>query len=238
MPSRRSSDAGSSRAWEDLRREARRLEGDLDSRLAAYAKLASGFEAGPRGGGKPDVGGATDAAAAAKAADIEGLLQRLSDVNDDMGGATSGYSDSRAHVLARHRDILAELTQEYRRLKAAVGAARDRASLLGGSETSPLLSVAVHSPGVAALRERGYLLGAGAAADEALATAQSVSAGLLEQRRTFEGVGGKLGGIGEAFPAIGGLLTAIRRKKSRDTLVLSGVVAICVFLLILFLWSR
>ena len=140
--------------------------------------------------------------------------------------------------MERFRKAAKQLVDAIERNVVWVGAARDRASLLGGSETSPLLSVAVHSPGVAALRERGYLLGAGAAADEALATAQSVSAGLLEQRRTFEGVGGKLGGIGEAFPAIGGLLTAIRRKKSRDTLVLSGVVAICVFLLILFLWSR
>lgn len=57
----------------------------------------------------------------------------------------SGASDSRAHILARHRDILAELTAEYRRLKAAASAARDRASLLGpiGSETSPLLGVQV-----------------------------------------------------------------------------------------------
>lgn len=74
---------------------------------------------------------------------VQGLLQRLSDANDDMSSATSGYSDSRAHILARHRDILQELTQEFRRLKSTFGAARDRANLLGLGESSPLLSVQV-----------------------------------------------------------------------------------------------
>lgn len=33
-----------SRAWEDLRKEARKLESELDSRVAAYGKLCSGFD--------------------------------------------------------------------------------------------------------------------------------------------------------------------------------------------------
>ena len=46
-----------------------------------------------------------------KASEIEGLLQRLSDVNDEMGGIIGGISDSRSHTLARHRDILQEFNQ-------------------------------------------------------------------------------------------------------------------------------
>lgn len=46
-----------------------------------------------------------------KAAEIEGLLRRLSDVNDEMGAATGGVADSRSHTLARHRDILQEFNQ-------------------------------------------------------------------------------------------------------------------------------
>lgn len=51
--------------------------------------------------------------------------------------------------------------------------------------------------------------------DDMLAQAQSVSRSLLEQRRIFTNVQDKLGVIGEKFPAISGLLNAIRRKKSR-----------------------
>ena len=45
-----------------------------------------------------------------KAAEIEGLLQRLSDVNDEMASQLGGNGDSRAHLLARHRDILQDYT--------------------------------------------------------------------------------------------------------------------------------
>lgn len=48
-----------------------------------------------------------------KAAEIDGLLQRLSDVNDEMGSVIGGFSDARSHTLARHRDILQEFTQVW-----------------------------------------------------------------------------------------------------------------------------
>lgn len=51
--------------------------------------------------------------------------------------------------------------------------------------------------------------------DNMLAQAQSVSRGLLEQRRIFTNVQDKLGTIGEKFPAINGLLNAVRRRKSK-----------------------
>jgi hypothetical protein len=46
-----------------------------------------------------------------KASEIEALLHRLSDVNDEMGGVIGGAGDARSHTLARHRDILQEFTQ-------------------------------------------------------------------------------------------------------------------------------
>eukprot|EP00879_Flechtneria_rotunda_P019515 GHRR01020497.1.p1 GENE.GHRR01020497.1~~GHRR01020497.1.p1 ORF type:complete len:233 (+),score=56.55 GHRR01020497.1:258-956(+) len=204
---------GSSKMWEDLRKEARKLEGELDVKLASYAKLCSGFEAAERGKGA-GAGAATDQVsiiatvlqlelhaysallqlmdchslpcklavtcsllgvasllyclraalllslpatagllfasspvvayqsllnkqclmivcslagtalqallllhclavqiARQKAADIEALLQRLSDINHDMSSVIAGAGDARSHTLARHRDILQDLTQ-------------------------------------------------------------------------------------------------------------------------------
>lgn len=46
-----------------------------------------------------------------KAADVEALLGRLSDINDAMSGAISGANDARTHTLARHRDILHDFNQ-------------------------------------------------------------------------------------------------------------------------------
>ena len=46
-----------------------------------------------------------------KGADIEALLQRLSDVNDSMTNVLSGSSDARLHTLGRHRDLLHDYNQ-------------------------------------------------------------------------------------------------------------------------------
>ena len=73
----------------------------------------------------------------------------------------------------------------------------------------------VHNAAGALLRERSALAGAAGHVDDALAQAQSVTRSLLEQRRAFDGVGDKLAAVGERFPAIGGLLGAIQRRKDR-----------------------
>lgn len=105
-----------SRSWEELRREARKLESELDVRVAQYAKMCTssgglGEQAGGvgsgNGGEKVGATGHTKQAAA----EIETLLEKLSDVNAAMGSAATGGADSRAHTLARHRDILTDFSQ-------------------------------------------------------------------------------------------------------------------------------
>ncbi|KAK9809525.1 hypothetical protein WJX73_008724 [Symbiochloris irregularis] len=124
--------------WDDLRREARRLESELDMRLAVFAKLISSSEREFRHTG--ETGLAAEQMAQSKADEIERLLDRLSDVNSSMSSQLTGASDSHAHAVARHRDILAETSQEARRLISSLGAARDRAGLMAGStESSPLV---------------------------------------------------------------------------------------------------
>lgn len=55
-----------------------------------------------------------------------------------------GGAEGRSHLLARHRDILADYSAEFRRLSAALGEARDRGQLLAGSgESSSHVSLQV-----------------------------------------------------------------------------------------------
>ncbi|KAI8471794.1 MAG: Qb-SNARE, Gos1/GS28-family [Monoraphidium minutum] len=233
---------GGDRAWEDLRREARRLEGELEVKLQALTKLVSGLEGSFHRSGRlqehtPGLG--PEQLAAGKASEVEALLRRLCDVNDEMGGVIGGGSDARAHTLARHRDVLQEYTHEFRRLESAMGAARDRAELLGaGGEGAPLLGVQVHNASGALLRERTQLQASAGYVDDMLAQAQSVTRNLMEQRRVFDTVQDKLISVGERFPVVNGLLNAIRRKKSKDTLVLSGTIALCAAFTILYVFAR
>ncbi|GIL67626.1 hypothetical protein Vafri_20975 [Volvox africanus] len=229
---------GQTRVWEDLRKEARRLEGELDVKLAAFTKLCSSFEASYKLNSTDNAAlGADQQLAQTKAAEVEDLLQRLSDVNDEMAATVGGSTDSRSHTLARHRDILQEFTQEFRKVNATLGAALDRVKLLAGSTESPLLSVQVQSSG-ALLRERGTIQNSANMVDDLLSQASNVSGNLMQQRRMFEGIGDKLVAVGSRFPVVNGLLNAIRRKKSKDTLVLSGVIAACVLFTIIYVMAK
>eukprot|EP00878_Enallax_costatus_P021295 GHUV01022541.1.p1 GENE.GHUV01022541.1~~GHUV01022541.1.p1 ORF type:complete len:216 (+),score=32.24 GHUV01022541.1:288-935(+) len=147
------------RVWEDLRKQARKHEGELDVKLAAYGKLCSSFDGGRGRGSGSTADQVTNKIAKQKAREIEALLQLLADINHDMSGVIAGVADSRSHTLARHRDILQDLTQEFRRLDLQLDAARERATLLAGAESLPLLGVQIHGQSAAGqlLRERATI---------------------------------------------------------------------------------
>ncbi|KAL6762559.1 Qb-snare protein, Gos1/GS28-family [Haematococcus lacustris] len=227
---------GQSRAWEDLRKEARKLEGELDVKIAAYSKLCAGFEANHR---LKTSESSSLGADQTKAVELEDLLQRLADVNDAMGGVIGGNADTRSHTLARHRDILQEFTQEFRRLNSTLGAAKDRVQLLAGSHDSGHIGLTMQGSSTGALlRERATIQSSTSAIDEVLSQSQSVSTNLVEQRRLLDNVTDKVLQVGSRFPVVNSLLNAIRRKKSKDTLVLGAVIAACILFTILYVMAK
>lgn len=145
-----------------------------------------------------------------KAAEIEDLLQRLSDTNDEMSSLITGASDSRSHTLARHRDILQEFSQvllstarrvcmdqvaergwcmqEFRRLDSTLGAARDRAHLLSNaSEGTPLLGVQVCCTGGAVIRSGNTWQGVILSHDTTInPQVQGSTGALLRERATVQ----------------------------------------------------
>lgn len=74
--------------------------------------------------------------------------------------------------------------------------------------------------------------------DDVIGQADAVSRNLKEQRQVFEGIGDKLMNLGSKFPVVNGLLKAISRKKSRDTIVLASVIAACMLFLIVYIMWR
>lgn len=84
-------------------------------------------------------------------AELEALLQRLSDVNEAMGSAVRGAGLARMHTVARHRDILDELTHEFNRtralVKVSVGCVRVSPRYLPPSSNLKIGTIPI-SPGV------------------------------------------------------------------------------------------
>lgn len=240
------------KAWEDLRRDARKLEGEIDVKLAAYGKLASGFEASYKLRTTSTEGSSSiEQISQTKATELESLLQRLSDTNDEMSGLLGGVGDSRSHLLARHRDIMQDYSMEFRRMNVTLGAARDRMELLassgggglqggggGGHIALQVQGGAAGGAAGAALRERGMVQSSSNAVDEVLAQAALVSQNLVDQRRLFDNISDKILSVGARFPVVNGILNAIRRKKSKDTMILSAVIACCVLFTLAYIFFK
>ncbi|CAN1181930.1 Golgi SNAP receptor complex member 1-2 [Linum perenne] len=64
--------------------------------------------------------------------EIQSLLEKLLDINDSMSrcAASAAPTTSVTQKLARHRDILHEFTQEFRRIKGNIHSMKEHAELL------------------------------------------------------------------------------------------------------------
>lgn len=121
-------------------------------------------------------------------------------------------------------------------MSSVVGAARDRAELFGGADGSSASLLGGGSTSLL-LRERGIIERSSAAIEDVVSHAQGIASGLTQQRQLFDSIDSKVASIGARFPVVNSLLNAIRRRKNRDNLVLAGVVAVCVFLILVY-WVR
>ncbi|RRT52993.1 hypothetical protein B296_00028830 [Ensete ventricosum] len=94
------------------------------------------------------------------------------------------------------------------------------------------------SPRVNLLRERAAIHGNISHIDEVIGQAQMTRSALGSQRVLFGDVQGKVKQLGDRFPVIRGVIGAIRRKRSKDTLILSAIVAACTLFLVIYWLSK
>ncbi|ERM97706.1 hypothetical protein AMTRI_Chr09g39040 [Amborella trichopoda] len=224
-------------SWDDLRKEARRLEGDLDVRLSSYAKLGGYID----GKSLTDTHG-QDIQWKSMEMEIQALLEKLLDVNDTMSrcAAATVPSISMGQKLTRHRDILHEYTQEFKRTQGNIMLMWEHAELLKSVrndineyKASTTLKLA---PGL--LRERAAIHGSINQIEDVTDQAESLKGVLTAQRNAFTSIQGKVKQLSDRFPVIRGLLGAIKRKRSKDTLILSAVIAGCTLFLLIYWLSK
>ncbi|KAJ8573325.1 hypothetical protein K7X08_009836 [Anisodus acutangulus] len=226
--------------WEELRKVARKIEGDVDVKLSSYAKLGARVtQGGYVEAGSPTLGSSRSWKSTEM--EIQSLLEKLLDVNDSMSrcAASAAPTTSVTQKLARHRDILHEFTQEFRRIKGNISSMREHAELLSSvRDDISEYKASGSSPKMQILRERAAIHGSISHIDDVISQAQTTRAALGSQRTLFGDVQGKVKQLGDKFPVIRGLIGSIKRKKSRDTLILSAVIAACTLFLIIYWLSK
>lgn len=174
--------------------------------------------------------------------EIQSLLEKLLDINDSMSrcAALALPTSSVTQKLSRHRDILHDFTQEFKRIKGNINSMREHAELLSSvrEDISEYKASGSVSPRMQLLRERAAIHGSISHIDDVINQAQATRAVLSSQRTLFGDAQGKVKQLADKFPVIRGLIGSIRRKRSRDTLILSAVIASCILFLIIYWFSK
>ncbi|XP_065184116.1 Golgi SNAP receptor complex member 1-like [Sycon ciliatum] len=223
-------------SWEALRREARRLENEIDNKLTAFSRLGTGHHDDRRG--SPTLGGSCDAVGM----EISQLLQKLSTVNEALNEALGpDASSALLHTRQRHHDILQDYRQEFNKTKAHVHALQEREDLIGSVRQDinahKTASGSMNRRTETYMKEHNHLQGSEKAADEALGVAMGARESLSSQRRLLSSINSQVTGLSSRFPALNSLMQRINFRKRRDSIILGSVIAGCIILLILYSWS-
>ncbi|PQP95891.1 Golgi SNAP receptor complex member 1-1 [Prunus yedoensis var. nudiflora] len=204
-------------SWDALRKQARKIEAQLDELMHSYRKFVSA-----KGTAK------FDTAENDLESGIDRLLKQLQQVNSQMQAwVSSGGSEMVSHTLTRHQEIFQDLTQEFYRLRSSFKAKQEHASLLEDfrefDRTRVDLEDGVGSAENALLKEHAAVSRSTGQMDTVISQAQATLGTLVLQRSTFGGINSKLSNIGSRLPSVNHILAAIKRKKSMDTIILSLV---------------
>ncbi|CAK8674643.1 Golgi SNAP receptor complex member 1-like [Clavelina lepadiformis] len=228
--------------WEDLRRQARRLENELDLKLVSFSKLGTTF--GRNAASVSDTTPLLNSTSSehmveTMSMEIEQLLAKLTGMNDEMSEyleSTSNTSSAMMHTIQRHRDILQDYSHEFRKTKSNINACREREDLLGSVRRD--IDAYKSSSGVnnrrtdLYMKEHEHLRNSDRLADEAIEIAMATKENLGQQRTVFKGITTRLTTLGNRFPAINNLVQKINLRKRRDSLIIATVIAVCIILIL------
>ncbi|XP_017550365.1 Golgi SNAP receptor complex member 1 isoform X1 [Pygocentrus nattereri] len=245
---------GNSNYWEDLRKQARQLENELDLKLVSFSKLCTSYSSsrdGRRGDRYMRISDTTpllnnstqDRMFETMSVEIEQLLAKLTGINDKMAEYTStpGVTSLNAalmHTLQRHRDILQDYTHEFHKTKSNFLAVREREDLLG----SVRKDIESYKSGSGVnnrrtelfLKEHEHLRNSDRLIEDTISIAMATKENMTSQRGMLKSIQSRVNTLANRFPAINSLIQRINLRKRRDSLILGGVIGVCTILLLLY----
>jgi len=169
------------------------------------------------------------------------LLSEL--INTKMGPAAEQSGKSQhALLVKRYREILFDSTTDFQKTALSLSRRRETLQLFrgaaassasgdgsGGDEEDPSME---HL-----LRERNSIENAMDASNSVIAQAIEVDSSLKNQGGSLRGVSGTVMRIASQIPGLDGVVEQIRRKRNKDDMIVSGVIALCILFTLWYLFG-
>uniref|UniRef100_A0A3P9IQ94 Golgi SNAP receptor complex member 1 n=1 Tax=Oryzias latipes TaxID=8090 RepID=A0A3P9IQ94_ORYLA len=230
-------------SWEDLRKQARQLENELDLKLVSFSKLCTSYSNHDQRSRSNSFSQSQDNVLVAMTTELEHLLTKLTAVNDKMAeyinspGASS-HNAALMHTLQRHRDILKDYSHEFYKTKNNFYTLREREDLLGSVHRdieSYKSSTGVNNRRTELfLKEHEHLRNSDSLIDNAISIAMATKENITFQRGMLKSIQTRVTTLANRFPAINSLIHKINLRKRRDSLILGGVIGICTIILLIY----
>ncbi|KAM7398199.1 hypothetical protein PAMA_006209 [Pampus argenteus] len=188
--------ATSSNYWEDLRKQARQHENELDLKLVSFSKLCTSYSSNNQQT-RDSRSDSHDNMLVAMTTELEQLLANLTAVNDKMAEYTntpgvSSHNAALMHTLQRHRDILQDYTHEFHKTKSNFFSLREREDLLGSVhrdiESYKSSSVVNNRRTELFLKEHEHLRNSDRLIDNAISIAMATKENITFQRGVLKSI--------------------------------------------------
>ncbi|KAK0167260.1 hypothetical protein PV327_004683 [Microctonus hyperodae] len=220
--------------WEDLRKQARHLENEIDAKLVAYSKL--GINAGSSHSSADTVPLLDeDHVFDNMTSEIESLLAKLLDVNERMSGIQANGA-AMLHTMQRHKEILKDYKLEFNKIQNNFTSRKDREDLLGSvrKDIDNYKSGSGLNRRDMYLKENQHIHNSDRLINDQISIAMETRDHLVTQRQAFKKIQTRFNDISNRFPAVNSLLQRINLRKRRDSLILGLVIGFCTFLMLLY----
>ncbi|KAI8898973.1 hypothetical protein BC833DRAFT_587594 [Globomyces pollinis-pini] len=189
-------------SWESLRKQARHLEYQIDSRLISYSQSSA------------------NSTNTSIQQELTTLLQTLTKVSNDMG-IHAQNNPQYSHLHSRHVSNLYEYNKEFKKTKANIQSQRDHLELLAGD-----YSRSSHLSELTRMEQSHNDV------DEILQHAMDSRDDLERQQNDLRNSTGRLNRASAIFPQLRTVLNQIQTRKGRDTIILGSIIGILTCILL------
>mmetsp|Transcript_26408 Transcript_26408/g.76219 ORF Transcript_26408/g.76219 Transcript_26408/m.76219 type:complete len:269 (+) Transcript_26408:507-1313(+) len=169
------------------------------------------------------------------AADINRTISSMTDLIERRMMPCAERTGKSQHTLLvkRYREILFDCSADFKKTSAAVARKREQAELFRGANTGGGGMGGGNGGGndegmEHLLRERNAIGNSMKAADAVLGQAAEVQSELRSQGSSLRGVQGTMLAIAGNIPGVNMLIDKIRKKRNKDDVIVSGVIAVCI----------
>jgi len=219
--------------YDSLRRQCRTLESLLENKLNVYSRLASTISSRTD---DVEANGSSDRWQDLES-EVDGLLEKLQETNEQLSATlndpASPPSQSMMRAVQLHRDVLQDYMRETVRTKANVKRALDEANLLSGVRND--IEAYKSSAAESLLAERGRIDNSHSMTDSILDQARATRAEFAEQRGALAGINTRMSGVISTIPGINNLLSMIKSRRRRDSLIIGCLIGVCTLVILSYL---